>query len=371
MDAAGLDGFARKLAGRSGRRSLVAGVAGALAAALVGDATAGKHKKKATLCLNGQTITASSKKKKKLLKQGATAGACCQPQCNGTTCGGNDGCGGMCGCSGNNVCHEGACRACTVTCTGSDISCGLRLSQALETGGNIFICPGRYAGTFLIKNAATTLVGAGPEEDPASNTILDSRGIGSVVTVDKVSTTLSGLRITGGRENIAAGELVGAGNGVAAWGADIAISNFSIVDNRAQDGGGILATKGMRLAHGTIERNVATEAGGGIFVSSGAPASIDDVYIATNDAPKGGGLFYAGDKLTMLGCEISENHASNQGGGIYLQLGTLTFDDDVRVVENRATNAGGGIFNEDGTLLPHSAEIARNTPNNCTGTTAC
>ena len=65
MDAAGLDGFARKLAGRSGRRSLVAGVAGALAAALVGDATAGKHKKKATLCLNGQTVKASSKKKKK------------------------------------------------------------------------------------------------------------------------------------------------------------------------------------------------------------------------------------------------------------------------------------------------------------------
>lgn len=74
MDAAGLDGFARKLAGRSGRRSLVAGVAGALAAALVGDATAGKHKKKATLCLNEQIVKAASKKKKKTAQAGSDCG---------------------------------------------------------------------------------------------------------------------------------------------------------------------------------------------------------------------------------------------------------------------------------------------------------
>jgi hypothetical protein len=345
-----------------------------MAAAVVGNAAAGKHhkhKKKATFCLNGQTITTSSKKKRKLLKRGAMAGACCKPQCNGTSCGGSDGCGGTCGCSGNAVCHESTCRACTVICTGSDISCGLKLSLALEEGGEIFVCPGRYAGTFHIQ-AAATLVGAGPGEDPTANTILDSRGIGSVVTVDGVSASLAGLRITGGRENAAAGQLLGAGSGVAAAGGDVDIDNFSIVDNHAQTGAGIVATKWLRLTHGTVERNIATEAGGGVFMSSPASSSIDDVYIANNDAPLGGGLFVAANKLTVLGCEISENRASNKGGGMYLQIGDLVFDDNVRVVENRATTAGGGIFvDEEATLQPNGAEIARKNPDNCAGATAC
>jgi predicted outer membrane repeat protein len=49
----------------------------------------------------------------------------------------------------------------------------------------------------------------------------------------------------------------------------------------------------------------------------------------------------------------------------------MIFDDNVRVVENSATNAGGGIFVEDATLQPNDAEIANNTPNDCTGTTEC
>lgn len=367
MDAAGLDGLARRLARHRGRRSLVGGVAGALAAALVGHATAGKRKKKATLCLNGQTVKASRKQKKKLLKRGATSGACCKPQCTGTSCGGSDGCGGTCSCSGNTVCHKSTCRACTVTCTGSDISCGLRLSQALAGGGEIFACPGRYAGAFHIKGTATTLVGAGPGEDPASNTILDARGNGNVVTVESVAASLAGLRITGGRKNAAAGDLLGAGTGVLAAGGDVDIDNFSIIDNQAQTGAGIVATQRLRLTHGTIERNIASEAGGGVFMSSPATSTIDDVYIANNEAPLGGGLFVAANQLTMLGCEVSENRASNKGGGIYLQVGTLIFDDNVRVVENRSTNPGGGIFVENATLQPNGAVVARNTPDDCSG----
>lgn len=368
MDAASLDGLARKLAGR---RAFAGGVAGALAASLVGHTTSGKHKKKATLCLNGTTIKVSRKKKKNLLKRGATPGACCQPQCNGTNCGGSDGCGGTCGCTGNTVCYKSTCRACTVTCTGSDISCGLRLSQALEKGGEIFACPGRYAGSFQI-TAATTLAGAGSGEDRASNTILDAQGAGTVVTVDGVTASLAGLRIMGGRPNAAASPLLGAGSGVLAAGGDVDIDNFSIVDNRAQTGAGIVATQRLRLSHGTIERNIATDGGGGIFLSSPAASSIDDVYIANNAAPLGGGLFVAANKLTILGCEISENRAANKGGGIYHQIGALVLDDNVRVVDNAATTAGGGIFAEaEATLQANGAEIARNDPDNCAGAAAC
>jgi hypothetical protein len=251
---------------------------------VVGNAAAGKHrkhKKKATLCLNGQTIQASSKKKQKLLRRGATAGACCTPTCNGTSCGGSDGCGGTCGCSGSTVCHEGTCRACTVTCTGSDISCGLRLGQALEVGGDVFVCPGRYAGNFVVTKTGTTLVGAGPGEDPRTNTILDGRGGGTVVACNgQLTAFIGGVRITGGKPNAAADQDIAFGAGVVSFGADLQINNFSIVDNHAQDGAGITATHRLRMTHGTIERNIATEAGGGIFLVSPESSSIDDVYIA-------------------------------------------------------------------------------------------
>ena len=45
---------------------------------------------------------------------GATChdGACCEPTCDGVTCGGDtDGCGGSCGCEDGNICVEGACEA--------------------------------------------------------------------------------------------------------------------------------------------------------------------------------------------------------------------------------------------------------------------
>jgi hypothetical protein len=149
------------------------------------------------------------------------------------------------------------------------------------------------------------------------------------------------------------------------------IDNFSVVDNHVQTGTGIVATKRLRLTNGTIERNTAAEGGGGIFLVSPASSSIDAVYIANNEASLGCGLFVAAEKLTMLGCEVSENRSSNKGGGMYLQIGTVILDDNVRVVENRATTAGVGIFSDDVTLQTNEAEIVRNTPDNCSGSDAC
>lgn len=128
MDAARFDLLVRSLAARATRptrrglaRGLSAlGLGGAGLFALPGrwpglpEGEAKKKKKKATLCLNGQTIKASAKKKKKLIKSGATAGACpppCVRSCGGKTCGA-DGCGGVCGtCSATATCQGGVCVA--------------------------------------------------------------------------------------------------------------------------------------------------------------------------------------------------------------------------------------------------------------------
>jgi hypothetical protein len=360
MDAAGIDGLARRLAERRARRTIVVELAGALGGGVAG--------------LAGLSFVDTDAKKKKH-KHKHKPKHKCKKQCDGTRCGGDDGCGGQCGCTGDAVCHEGSCHACTVTCTGSDVSCGLDLSVALEDGGEVYVCPGRYTGTFTIAKDGTKLVGAGPEADPATNTILDGRGNGTVVTCNDednhIAVSLAGVRITGG---VAPDTQGGSGGGIAAIFTDLQVDYFSIVDNRAQNGAGIVANQRLRLSNGTIERNIATGAGGGIFLISQESSNIRNVYIANNEAANGGGVFHAGTTLTILGCETSENHAIDEGGGFYQQFGTLTFDEDSRVVENTAAITGGGIFVEDGsngTVQPNGAEIADNSPNDCRGTTAC
>ena len=91
MDGPGFQTLSRVVGTAPSRRALVA-VLGSLLTApwhsglLVG---AKKKSKKTTLCLNGQTIRASTmKKKKKLLNRGATRGACSScPRCGeGTIC---------------------------------------------------------------------------------------------------------------------------------------------------------------------------------------------------------------------------------------------------------------------------------------------
>ena len=351
MDGSQFDALTRFAERGAQRRQMLRGLAGGMAglaglSVVESDARGKKHKRK-------------HKHKCKKGKKGSTPA----------------GCGGRCGCPGDSVCHEGTCHACTVTCTGSDVSCGLDLSQALEHGGEIFVCPGRYAGTFTITRDGTTLIGAGPDADPARNTILDGRGNGAVVTCNgqnsQIAVSLAGVRMTGGVAPNGAG---GSGGGITAVLTDLQVDNFSIVDNRAANGAGIVANQRLRLSNGTIERNIATGAGGGIFLISQQPSSIRNVYIAKNEASQGGGVFHAGTTLTILGCETSENHAIDEGGGFYQQFGTLAFDEDSRVVENTAAITGGGIFVEDGSggiVQPNGAEIADNSPDDCRGTTAC
>lgn len=104
LDGTRFDTLTRLLGQAPSRRALLPLVGGLLAAPLAGvtPVDAKKKKKKATLCLDGQTIRASRKKKKKLLKSGATPGACPSspppPNCTPETCG---------GCCDGATCHDG------------------------------------------------------------------------------------------------------------------------------------------------------------------------------------------------------------------------------------------------------------------------
>ena len=80
------------------------------------------------------------------------ASGCTPATCPPTACGSlPDGCGGTlsCGCPANQIClRSGVCQPCTVTCTGTPVACGTALQTALNGGGTVYVCPGRYQGGF-------------------------------------------------------------------------------------------------------------------------------------------------------------------------------------------------------------------------------
>ncbi|MFT4040098.1 MAG: hypothetical protein QM692_18100 [Thermomicrobiales bacterium] len=351
-------GLAGTLMAQRSRRAL-AGLLGVAGASLAGAATTvAKKPKKAKLCLNGQTVSASKKKKKKLVKQGATPGACpdtCTPQCDGVSCG-DDGCGGTCACAPGTVCDSGVCQACTVSCTGTATDCGNSLKTALSTGGTIYACPGRYGGNFTIANAR--LVGAGATDDATTSTILDARGSGIVVSVTGTApVTLANLQITGGSQE---GSL---GSGVSSAAADLRIEGCVIKQNK---GGGVGALNLVMRAT-TVTKNTTINSGGGVQLN-GNHCTITDSVISFNKAGGVGGGISLYGTLSMSGTRVEDNESGSGGGGISIYDSDLTLDNTCQITRNKAGSAGGGIFkpnNQYSRVTVGGAAITLNTPDNC------
>ena len=376
LDASQFDGLARTLATLRNRRRAAMLLGGMAATPLLrAMPSEGKGKKKKfTLCLNGETIEASSKKKKSLLKRGATSGACptspppggCTPQC-GSTCGGNDGCGGACRCAANAYCKNGVCQTCTVPCDGNALACGNQLKQALTTGGTITLCPGRYAGNFDMR-VASTLIGAGSGDDPATSTILDAELSGRVLTIDSgVTASLTGLRITRGNR------FGGQGGGIRAdTNTDVQIEDCVIIDNVSDvHGGGVHAGGRLRLSNSTVTGNIADIAGG-INLLTGLPSIITNSVISRNESTRAGaGGIHTSTTLAIVGSEIRNNTAATEGGGIRVDGVTVTFDNTSQVINNTAGGEGGGgifvISTGLGRIIPNGVLIDGNTGPECVG----
>lgn len=369
MESSRFDAFTRLLGSVPSRRALLP-IAGSALAVLWGGllTTAAKKKKKnkkATLCLDGQTIKATKKKKKKLLKRGATRGPCCAPTCLGTTCGGDDGCGGVCGCAAGSVCDSGICQSCTVSCTGDSAACGASLQTHLNGGGTVRACPGRYRGTFQFLAANTVLIGAGDGDDDASNTILDAGGSGRVAQVNaNVIATLQGVRITGGTVADAGGGILNSGQ--------LSLTACTISNNVAGSGGGIfhlnVATGPLALTGCQVSGNTANLGGGGIQTDSTTrPVTLTNCTVSGNRSTTGGGGIINISPCTINGTAITGNETAGPGGGLVNTInGTVAFDAASSVIGNTASD-GGGIFNNSGTVSLNGAQVSGNTPNQCAG----
>lgn len=254
-------------------------------------------------------------------------------------------------CGADAICDDGVCQECTVTCDGNGATCGAALQSALDAGGDIYVCPGRYVGEFDIDTANVTVAGAGDGDDPASNTILDANQSGRVVSIatGRVA-TLRRLRITGGND-------AGASAGVRNVGT-LTMTSCSVVGNSATGAGGAggfsqnqNATGPMTLTNCTISGNSGNGNGGGINQASETHA------------------------VTLTNCDITDNQAGldgdGTGGGINVQAGTVNIDGG-SITGNTAATDGGGIFNSEfGTVNLDGVSVSGNSPNQCTNVVGC
>jgi hypothetical protein len=351
MDDRQFDDLVRTL---SRSRRSVLGLGAALGVApLVAEAR--KKKKKVKLCLNGQTISVPKKKRGAYFNQGATAGACsttpCARSCAGKPCGAGDGCGGTCDCPAGQICGNGACHACDVTCTGADpTACGAALQARLDEGGIVYACPGRYLGTYFLWNSVT-IYGAGQGDDPAANTILDGNQLGRVFVTDvDITVTVENVRITGGKRNNGAGGVVNNGT--------LSMRRCTVTGNV------VTGTSG----HGAGVRQTA-EATGSL--------SLTDCAITNNESDNyGAGIAQANvtHPVTLANCVVSGNRAGisglGNGGGLFCFEGSVQITGG-SFTHNRAVDGGGIAVTTSGTVTLDGVAFSANTPNNCIGMAGC
>lgn len=129
-------------------------------------------------------------------------------------------------------------------------------------------------------------------------------------------------------------------------------SSYGILRNYALDaGGGICSANGtLVINNGYIRDNKTAGTGGGIYCT-GNNNSIKTAYINSNEAASGGGIAVSGSGLLTIDDDVTmeSNHASNNGGAIFLGVGNLVISKGhiggaTNTKKNKADGNGGAIF---------------------------
>ncbi len=182
---------------------------------------------------------------------------------------------------------------------------------------------------------------------------------------------LTGLTITGGMtsEN---------GGGIFALSASLKMTNCTVTANTAQFGGGLYAEGGTAtLTDILFEKNTAL-AGGGLYLKNGVMTAADSRFLSNNALSQyGGGIENESGNLTISGSVISKNSAAC-GGGIDVDRGTLTLNACVISENTalRRINSedhiyyggyGGGLYNYHGEISLTDCALTDNEASNWGG----
>ncbi len=112
------------------------------------------------------------------------------------------------------------------------------------------------------------------------------------------------------------------------------------------------------LLSNMLIRNGLSTLGGGIY-NVGSTLTVEGCSITGNDATQSGGGIYNSGTLTVKDSDISGNTAAYGGAGIYNEYGTFKMDSG-KISDNTASYYGGGIYNVEGSSTINGGTISKN-----------
>lgn len=149
----------------------------------------------------------------------------------------------------------------------------------------------------------------------------------------------------------------------ASVGPDVVISELTLRNGRAVNGGGLLLQGASpTLRNIIIEDSQATASGGGLaVVASGSPA-LRDVTLRNNSAANGGGLAVSGvtARLLMQGGALTSNSATVGGAAFAGVRGVLQISGAVLTGNQAAQFAGSVLFSQQSTGSIEDSELTDN-----------
>ena len=136
---------------------------------------------------------------------------------------------------------------------------------------------------------------------------------------NNATAVIDGFTITAGNANGGGNDRFGAG--VLVLSGDPAISACSIDANDAMFGAGVfLQSSDATIDACSFTDNVATQQGGGIYVGLGTDPTVTCCRFRGNDGGNDGGAMYVREDATIVNCEMTANTAA-QGAAIYTIVG--------------------------------------------------
>ncbi|MBR5912529.1 MAG: hypothetical protein IKZ55_11140, partial [Bacteroidales bacterium] len=139
-------------------------------------------------------------------------------------------------------------------------------------------------------------------------------------------------------------------------------------------GGAVYCAGTLEMDTVTIVKSNCATNGGGVFVTGSGSVTLLNSLVGgngttdKNTALNGGGFYIDGTGTVTLneGCRVTYNTATNQGGGVYINVNAAmningSGTNGVLIKYNHATTAGGGVYKFGSLKVQGLIDITENT----------
>lgn len=271
----------------------------------------------------------------------------------------------------------------TITHSADVYGRGVRLGDSSSTG-DFIMYGGEISGNRIDISAHSAAAGdgAGVESQLSDFTMYGGKITNNHV-INGSNNEGGGVNMhTGGTFTMYGGEISGnacsdTGGGVISAGAYLKLYGGTISNNTADKrGGGVFTNMTLTISDGITITGNKSEQGGGIYTYD-EDITINGGNITGNTATYGGGVYHIGDyrtcdTLTISGSATITGNTATDGGGVYVESGRNTSNwnkgqgalqiNGGSITNNTATGNGGGVYiNERGLLTITGGNVTDNT----------